>query len=1083
MVDADRHRGQGAARLYWLDRRLELEPEWSERATDAADALTALGKLWARVCGRVDKYPNEAALEHAFIQPVFEALGWKPQYQVGLKGRKPDYALFLSDSDLDAALAADPKSDANWDHAAVVADAKHWDLPLAKKVGTGAKKEYPPEQIEWYLDRSRKPFGILTNGRLWRLVPREIGPHQRRFQTYYEADLAAILTDHAASGGSSYTAAEDFRRFFLFFGPAGHTAAGDRTPLIRRAVEGSSEYRLNVSETLEGQAFEALRVCIEGFLAHEPNQLDPGTDLESCRTNGFTLLCRLLFILFAEDRRLLPYRVNRTYTNNRSLGRVRDDIAERLDKAARGQSDDFSRTETGLWDDLTGLFDLIDKGKPIYGVPAYKRGLFNPDMQPFLSRRAVPDWHLARVVDQLGRALDSGDRVRVDYRDLAIQHLGGIYEGLLEQRPTRATVGMVVYTRKAKGVIEEKYVASTEPPPEGYVAANPPVVYAPGSVYLLNDKADRRAFGSYYTPDHIVRHIIGQTLDPVCDQITRDTVADIDATRAANAPAGVVEELDGSFPERLLKLRVLDPSMGSGHFLIAACQYHAEQIATNPYTPPGPDTGTADDTLAFWKRAVVENCLYGVDLNPLAVELARLAMWLETVARDRPLTFLDHHLKHGNSLIGARLADLPALAGTGDLIGAALTPAFGRRLPALIEPLAEIRNTPSDTLVTVKQKEKSYTAYLRAVEPFRRLADLWTADAAGRPVDPALYGEAADTTDKPVKFREVAACEAFVGPATYAAKLAASHWDLAFPEVFCGADGAGFDAVIGNPPYEVLSELESGIDPTDLKTFVNAVPAYRPAIRGKHNLYKLFICRALDVLRVGGRLGFIVPMPLLGGDQAAGLRKHMAAAGGFTAIDAFPQKDDASRRVFDDAKLSTVVFTYRKDPAAAAERFPCRYHSADVVEDIPAGILHPTTADLAEYDPENLTIVSCDQADWDIAVRLMKSGRMTRLGPHCTSYQGEVNETADKGRSISYTPSGDPLVLRGANVCQYLLRDASQGEQVFLNVRNFLEGKKEGSKAFAHRQRRIGFQRKSRQNNFRRRCRAEPSPHLPSPAR
>jgi hypothetical protein len=289
-------------------------------------------------------------------------------------------------------------------------------------------------------------------------------------------DLAAILADHAAAGGASYTAAEDFRRFFLFFGPAGHTAAGDRTPLARRAVEGSSEYRLSVSETLKGQAFEALRVCIEGFLAHKPNQLDPDTDLEPCRANGFTLLCRLLFVLFAEDRRLLPYRVHRTYTNNRSLGRLRDDIAERLDKAARGQGEDFSRTDTRLWDYLNDLFDLIDRGHGTYGVPAYNGGLFSPEEHRFLSTRAVPDWHLARVIDQLGRALDSGDRVRVDYRDLAIQHLGAIYEGLLEQRPTRATVGMVVYTRRAKGAVEEKYVPATDPPPDGYTPADPPVV-------------------------------------------------------------------------------------------------------------------------------------------------------------------------------------------------------------------------------------------------------------------------------------------------------------------------------------------------------------------------------------------------------------------------------------------------------------------------------------------------------------------------------------------------------------------------------------------------------------------------------
>src|SRR5262249_2996822 len=155
---------------------------------------------------------------------------------------KPDYALFPTDADLDAALAADHTSDDFWKPAALVADAKKWDLPLDKRSEVGGKKEYPPEQIEWYLDRSRKPFGILTNGSRWRPVPRELGPHQRRFQTYYEVDLPAILNDAAGRGGLAFAAAEDFRRFFLLFGPPGFAETNDRKPLVQRAVDGSSEY-------------------------------------------------------------------------------------------------------------------------------------------------------------------------------------------------------------------------------------------------------------------------------------------------------------------------------------------------------------------------------------------------------------------------------------------------------------------------------------------------------------------------------------------------------------------------------------------------------------------------------------------------------------------------------------------------------------------------------------------------------------------------------------------------------------------------------------------------------------------------
>ncbi len=127
----------------------------------------------------------------------------------------------------------------------------------------------------------------------------------------------------------------------------------------------------------------------------------------------------------------------------------------------------------------------------------------------------------------------------------------------------------------------------------------------------MKNKNERRTFGSYYTPDHIVDHIIRQTIDPICEEITDSIKREIEAGWTRNAPAAEIEALESAFPDRLLKFRILDPSMGSGHFLLSACQYLAEQIATNPYTPPGPDTGTADDALSFWKRRVIENCLYG----------------------------------------------------------------------------------------------------------------------------------------------------------------------------------------------------------------------------------------------------------------------------------------------------------------------------------------------------------------------------------------------------------------------------------------------------------------------------------------
>ncbi len=680
---------------------------------------------------------------------------------------------------------------------------------------------------------------------------------------------------------------------------------------------------------------------------------------------------------------------------------------------------------------------------------------------------------MARVIDSLARAEDPENPLaglfRVDYRDLALQQLGGIYEGLLENHPVIAEERIVLYTRREKGLLEERYAPASLPKPAGFTATS--TAYAPGSVYLVKNKDERRTFGSYYTPDHIVDYIVRRTIDPICNEITEGIAVEIETAGANGASPAAIEALESDFPNRLLKLRVLDPSMGSGHFLLAACQYLAEQIATNPYTPPGPDTGTADDTLSFWKRRVIENCIYGVDLNPLAVDLAKLALWLETVAVDRPLTFLDHHLKHGNSLIGARLARMGVLHGDGGLTRV-VGQGFKKKVQSFLEPLAAIRDLPSETLDNVKAKGKQFDAYRKSVEPFWQLADIWTADAAGRAVDGMLYGDATKAVNAPGKFKALAEGSEFREAQEFArVQLQAFHWDLAFPEVFCDADGVraggGFDAIIGNPPYEVLSAKESGYDPTDLKTFVGHESLYKPAVRGKQNLYKLFICRGLDLLKDRGRFGFIVPMALLGDDQAADLRRHMIAAGDFVGIEAFPQKDNPKKRVFEDAKLSTMVFAFIKGKDANPHPFKSRVHpEKTVIEDSPALTL--TADSIPLYDPANFTIVSCAQDDWDLATRITRGQRVARLSYFCTSYQGEVNETNEKGRTISYENNGGELVLRGSNVCQYLIRDASQGEDVYLDKVSFKAHKKAGSKAFASESARVGFQRKSPQNNFRR---------------
>jgi hypothetical protein len=157
---------------HWLEHRLCLEPEWADLRGTAEDLLTEFGALWREQRERVPQYA-EANLEQAFIQPVLTRLGWKFLYQTSLRGRKPDYALFLHDSDLGAALDAGRTNIEFWNHAVLVADAKAWAANLDRPMRTENQREYPPEQIECYIRHSNRQYGVLTNGRSWRLYPRD----------------------------------------------------------------------------------------------------------------------------------------------------------------------------------------------------------------------------------------------------------------------------------------------------------------------------------------------------------------------------------------------------------------------------------------------------------------------------------------------------------------------------------------------------------------------------------------------------------------------------------------------------------------------------------------------------------------------------------------------------------------------------------------------------------------------------------------------------------------------------------------------------------------------------------------------
>ena len=380
---------------------------------------------------------------------------------------------------------------------------------------------------------------------------------------------------------------------------------------------------------------------------------------------------------------------------------------------------------------------------------------------------------------------------------------------------------------------------------------NQEIAYSEGAVYLLTDKGERKATGSYYTPDYIVRYIVENTLGPLCEDKTVDEI---------------------------LSLKILDPATGSGHFLVGVVDYLAEELITHPDAPHMTETASEETELAYWRRCVVESCVYGVDLNPMAVELAKLSLWLHTVAKGEPLSFLDHHIRCGNSLIGAKidsLSHLPELKRSRRNTDESQTEIpmefpFTGTVATAIGHYLLIEEIESRTAEQIHAKEDKLDTVQKMLRFHKGVANLWTSLFFGNAVSRAEYHAALDALrDK--KMAELEAMPPYCQAQEIAAKKRFFHWEMEFPEVFRDKfgrekDNPGFDAVIGNPPYVDIKGLESSVS--------NYIFSEYSTARLRINLFAAFIERAITISQSpNGKIGLIVPTSFLTQVSYANLRK------------------------------------------------------------------------------------------------------------------------------------------------------------------------------------------------------------------
>jgi len=741
----------------------------------------------------------------------------------------------------------------------------------------------PTRRFERLLRETQVPIGLLVNGTQLRLMvaPRGENAGSLTFPVQAMTEIAGrpIL-------GACHML---LKRSRLLAGPV-----GERLPAV---LAKSREYQSTVSNQLAGQVLDALYDLLRGFQAADERT---GGDLlrevlsrepDSVYAGLLNVLLRLVFLLYAEDRGLMPG--SPLYVQHYSV----HGLFEKLRTDAQNYPDTLDH-RYGTWPRLLALFRAVHGGcrHSQLQMPARHGYLFDPERFPFLEGRAarfdpqpgssiplVSDGTLYRVLDRL--LMLKGERL--SYRTLDVEQIGSVYEAimgfrlevaggptialkppkkhgappavnldaLLAEKPAnrakwlKDTADQKLDTKAGKALKEATSVDELLAALERRIhrGATPSPV-AKGAM-ILQPSDERRRSGSHYTPRTLTEPIVARTLDPVLAQIGEHPT-----------------------PEQILNLKVCDLAVGSGAFLVAACRYLGDVLVSawhyHDQLPPIPPD---EDEVLLARRLVAQRCLYGVDKNPMAADLAKLSLWLATLARDHPFTFLDHSIRAGDSLVGLTRRQISAFHWEPSQSLALDEDLIDRRMQAATAVRREILEAGDDIPPLLKaQKLAVADADLDLV---RLIGDLVIAAFFGADKDKArkLKRDAlrAELTEKLgrndlMNLPDAAALELRAGerPTT------PFHWEIEFPEVF-QRDQKGFDAIIGNPPFVGGRRIRGALG----DRYFDWLPMLHPASSGNADLVAHFFRRAFNLLRPDGCFGLIATNTIGQGDtRSTGLR-------------------------------------------------------------------------------------------------------------------------------------------------------------------------------------------------------------------
>ena len=588
-----------------------------------------------------------------------------------------------------------------------------------------------------------------------------------RTETYIECQPSLLSDDHLPF-------------LWLLFSADALVSGGSLHDIIAESHRFAGDLALRLRERIYDDVVPTLAKGIaEARKLEDPNP----AELEKTYEMALTVLFRLLFIAYAEDRDLLPYQFNEAY-RRRSLKQK----AQELAKCVR---DGVEIAQGGShWTEVALLWQAVAIGNWEWGIPAYGGGLFSNDPQispsgAELAKVDLPNWCFERALRAL-LVIDTAENVPgpVDFRSLGVSEFGTIYEGLLESELALAPSNLVLTKLDV------------------YVPAKPhqPVAVFQGEVYLHSRSGVRKSSGSYYTKPFAVEHLLNNALEPALLQHF-SRLDDMDDTEAAEA---------------FFDFRVADIAMGSGHFLVAAIDrietgmagFLAKRDLSGVRTELALLRSSAQEALGehadpasiesgqLLRRMIARRCIYGVDLNALSVQLARLAVWIHTFVPGLPLSLLDYTLVHGNALVGIGTTDDITKA-----LGGKAAPLLKIDADSLLghakNHLRRLANINDATLHGIDAERKARDEVAAAIDSARSLCDVITVSAMSKEIGIEEFVSDYWENRKSNSDRQRMQRDA----RTKVAALNGLHFPVAFPEVFL-RDRPGFDVILGNPPWQ-----------------------------------------------------------------------------------------------------------------------------------------------------------------------------------------------------------------------------------------------------------------------------------------